>query len=521
MARRRISEKDRLVKALTELHNVLGAERGVVRGPQLDNGSRRLLLQKGYLREILKGWYFVSDPTAADGDTTPFFANFWEYLARYLGERFGANYCLTAEHSLLRHAQHTVIPRTVNVMLAVNQSQVQELAFGHTVAMYPGRGGFPDGAHQIMIQGLRCLSIPYCLVNLPPRHFTAYAREIQIVMGQVSDPGALASLADRNRDGLARLLSAYQQVGRLDLVESVLSLLAGAGVTLVLPDNPFEAQPVFFLAPRGRSPLYSRVCMLWEQHRAAVLSCAPLSVRQAVSDSTYSSQVEAVRVADAYHSLSIERYRVTPELIRKIAEDAWHPDADATDRTQVDAMAAKGYLDAFELVKAAAIQAYAGRNTAGTLASLLFAQHQGWYQKLFGPSVAAGILTRADLMGYRRHMVFLKGSLHSPPHFDYVLDGMDALRECFAQERDAFVRAVLGHWLFGFIHPYMDGNGRMARFTMNLMLASGGYPWTVIRVDDRVGYMEALEAASVEDNLQPFATFVAENLKRDALARKT
>ncbi|WP_366635422.1 Fic family protein [Aquisalimonas sp.] len=41
------------------------------------------------------------------------------------------------------------------------------------------------------------------------------------------------------------------------------------------------------------------------------------------------------------------------------------------------------------------------------------------------------------------------------------------------------MRAVLGHWLFGSIHPYPDGNGRMGRFTMNAMLASGGYPWTV------------------------------------------
>jgi len=32
------------------------------------------------------------------------------------------------------------------------------------------------------------------------------------------------------------------------------------------------------------------------------------------------------------------------------------------------------------------------------------------------------------------------------------------------------VRAVLGHWPFGYIHPYLDGNGRMARFLMNAIL---------------------------------------------------
>ena len=36
------------------------------------------------------------------------------------------------------------------------------------------------------------------------------------------------------------------------------------------------------------------------------------------------------------------------------------------------------------------------------------------------------------------------------------------------------VRAVLGHFFFVYIHPYMDGNGRMGRFVLNAMLASGG-----------------------------------------------
>lgn len=58
----------------------------------------------------------------------------------------------------------------------------------------------------------------------------------------------------------------------------------------------------------------------------------------------------------------------------------------------------------------------------------------------------------------------------------------------------------------------MDGNGRMARFLMNAMLASGGYPWTVVRVDDRARYLSALDAASIDLNIEPFATFLAERV---------
>lgn len=510
MARPRISARQRLARALEELHDVLGTDRGVVRGPQISNETRVLLLRTGYLKEVLKGWYFVSDPTADAGDTTPFYANFWEYLARYLGERFGADYCLTAEQSLLRHAQYNVTPRTVNVMLAVNQSQVQGLAFGHTVALYPGKGSFPPLEHQYMLQNLRCMSVPFCLVNLPPRYFAVHAREVQIVMTQMNDPGALAALVDVNRAGLTRLLSAYCQVGRIDFVDAVLAQLKGLDIQIRADESPFDAEVLYPLGNPGHTPLYFRVHMLWAQHREVVLNHRPATAIIHISREEYLARVEAIRVEDAYHSLSIERYRVTPELIRKIADEGWNPLNNDDDVKQVAAMAAKGYLDAFELVKDNVLQTYASQKANILLGSRLFSeQHQAWYQKLFGPSVDAGILKRADLVGYRRHMVFLRGSLHSPPHYDYVRDGMEALRECFSKEPDAFVRAVLGHWLFGFIHPYMDGNGRLARFTMNLMLASGGYPWTVIRVEDRDQYMTALESASVADDITPFAEFLS------------
>jgi len=68
---------------------------------------------------------------------------------------------------------------------------------------------------------------------------------------------------------------------------------------------------------------------------------------------------------------------------------------------------------------------------------------------------------------------------------------------------------VLGHFIFVYIHPYMDGNGRMGRFLMNAMLASGGYPWTVIPVEQREAYMKSLEAASVGGDIKALAGFIA------------
>jgi Fic family protein len=71
---------------------------------------------------------------------------------------------------------------------------------------------------------------------------------------------------------------------------------------------------------------------------------------------------------------------------------------------------------------------------------------------------------------------------------------------------------VLGHFVFVYIHPYVDGNGRMGRFLMNVMAASGGYPWTIIPVERRDEYMAALES-SVRQDIRPFAAFVGALVK--------
>jgi hypothetical protein len=48
---------------------------------------------------------------------------------------------------------------------------------------------------------------------------------------------------------------------------------------------------------------------------------------------------------------------------------------------------------------------------------------------------------------------------------------------------------------------------------MNTMLASGGYPWTVIRVEDRDAYLAALDRASIDADIAQFAKFIAERVR--------
>jgi Fic family protein len=216
-------------------------------------------------------------------------------------------------------------------------------------------------------------------------------------------------------------------------------------------------------------------------------------------------RVEDAYVTDAYHSLSIEGYRVTPQLIERVRSNAWNPETNEEDREQRNAMAARGYWQASQAVHKSIKRVLRGENP-GLVAD---EDHGTWYREMFASSVAAGLLKPADLAGYRNGQVYIRRSMHVPLNCEAVRDAMPAFFDLLREETDAAVRVVLGHFVFVYIHPYMDGNGRMGRFLMNLMLAAGGYPWTVISVGDRKIYMEALEKGSVYEDIVSFTNFIA------------
>ena len=73
--------------------------------------------------------------------------------------------------------------------------------------------------------------------------------------------------------------------------------------------------------------------------------------------------------------------------------------------------------------------------------------------------------------------------------------------------------AFAAHYRLTAIHPFADGNGRTARLMMNLMLIRRGYPPLAVRPQDRKRYLDALERASLTEDLAPFQQIMHERLE--------
>jgi len=77
------------------------------------------------------------------------------------------------------------------------------------------------------------------------------------------------------------------------------------------------------------------------------------------------------------------------------------------------------------------------------------------------------------------------------------------------QDLHAVEYAAMVHALFVNIHPFIDGNGRVARLIMNLALLQNGYNITIIPPVVRADYIRALQDSN-HNNYKPFVNFVSE-----------
>ena len=482
-----------------------------VRGPDIAPKDRSLLVRRSFLVPIIRGWYALTTPQAQPGDTTFWHAHFWGFASAYLRHRFGTAYSLSAEHSLDLWTANTQTPSQLIVITGTGGSFNLELPNKTSLLFDPDRKNLP--AEPAILQGVQVMPVALALVRVSQSFFrhSATSAEIALRLVRADDLSRLLLSDVSYRAAAGRLIGAFRHCALVEIAERLAADLHAAGMDFEESD-PFVAPPKLPVGLLFTSPHVGRLKALWEHMRPAVVAYFPEPPGSPQESQAYLDRVAEIYTHDAYHSLSIEGYQVTPELITRIATGDWDPAIHAADQEQRNAMAAKGYHEAFKQVLGSLKEILEGTNASAVVSHDM----PNWYRALFSSSVQAGLLPAYALAGYRNRAVFIRGSEHVPPPHGSVPELLETLFALLAAEPNAGVRSVLGHFLFVFVHPYPDGNGRIGRFFMNAMLASGGYPWTVIRVDHRETYMAALEEASVRHNIEPFARFVASEMRASA-----
>jgi Fic family protein len=149
----------------------------------------------------------------------------------------------------------------------------------------------------------------------------------------------------------------------------------------------------------------------------------------------------------------------------------------------------------------------------------LMAAHKGGLSRRFVQKLHREIVKDTDcrLVGeYRDIRVMIHGSAWTPPPPDEVHGLMEKVFQMYRNHKDNWHPLELGavaHVKIAQIHPFTDGNGRVARLVMNWVLTRSGYPLFYIEDRDKKNYYRAIEAADGGDDAA-FVKYVAEVLIR-------
>ena len=124
-----------------------------------------------------------------------------------------------------------------------------------------------------------------------------------------------------------------------------------------------------------------------------------------------------------------------------------------------------------------------------------------WHKELFAH-------TKPDIAGtLRTYEVRIVGSKHRPPPAEQVEPMLKALIDWSRQSKSQLHACEIAgefHFRFEHIHPFGDGNGRVGRLTMNMLLFNLGYPMLNVPYNRRRGYYNALEQSDVRRDPRPF-----------------
>jgi hypothetical protein len=494
------------LEVLKTFQNINGM--AVIKANDISRTHKERLLANGFIQEVIKGWFILTRPDTHKGDSTSWYTSFWYFCSVYLNERFSDDWSLSPEQSLYIHSGNFAVPKQLLVRSTKARNRATELL--HGTSIFDIRANLPEEKNIVNVNGLRIYSLISALISSSSSCFSQRPSDMRTALSMIKDSSEiLERLLEGGHSTIAgRLAGAFRNIGRDKIADEIITTMKSAGYN-VREDDPFQTKLSITLSSRETSPYANRIKLMWHSMRQNVIDNFPKGKGLPKDKKLYLKQVEDIYATDAYNSLSIEGYRVTAGLIERVRSDNWNPDSNIIDKEQRDAMAARGYYQAFQKVKDI-INAVLDEKNAG---DVTYNDHGAWYRELFAPSVTAGILKPSDLAGYRNEQVHIKGSMHTPLNSNAVRDAMPILFDLLKEETEPSVRAVLGHFIFVYIHPYMDGNGRIARFLMNVMLASGGYPWTVIPIEKRNEYMLALEKASVEQDITDFVKFIAKLVK--------
>jgi hypothetical protein len=247
--------QEKLAQSLKALHNLQRRGALAIRSNDLSRTDRERLLENGFLRLVMKGWYIASRLDEAAGDSTPWYASFWAFCAGYLAERFGKSWCLSPEQSLSLHGGNRSVPSQLVVRAPKGGNKATRLP--HGTSLLDMRAAMPPKKEIVEREGLKLFSVPAALVAASEQFFRRAPTDVRAAMATITDASdVLSLLLEGGHSRIAgRLAGSFRSAGQQRIADDIVKTMEKAGYA-VRETDPFESAPRVLL--QAREPFHQR-----------------------------------------------------------------------------------------------------------------------------------------------------------------------------------------------------------------------------------------------------------------------
>ncbi len=199
-----------------------------------------------------------------------------------------------------------------------------------------------------------------------------------------------------------------------------------------------------------------------------------------LSGETAASLKEYYKIGLTWSSNAIEGNTLTESETKVVIEDG----LTIGGKPLRDHLEAKGHADAFERMIALA-------NGKDIVEEDILGLHALFYKKI----------DDAEAGAYRKSQVFISGSRHplpGPEKVPLLMKELIVKIRSLREDNHPVAASAMAHLEFVFIHPLIDGNGRVARLLMNLILLQEGYTIAIVPPVLRAEYISSIEEAHTD-----------------------
>ncbi len=233
---------------------------------------REILLKNGlYTEEVTKGWYVATNPEERDGETTAWHSSYWDFIVAFLERKYGDNWCLSADQSLL--LIRAINQFLSNYLFALHKAITTLRPFRISTSLFNMRSNLPM-KNQLMVtkNGIRMYNLQAALIYSSVSIYTRNAIDARTTLSLIRDASELLPiLLENGHTTLAgRLAGAFRNIQRDKIADQIVDTFKQADYD-IREEDPFATKLEMKLPVRERSPYANRIRLMWLQMREVII----------------------------------------------------------------------------------------------------------------------------------------------------------------------------------------------------------------------------------------------------------